>query len=88
MSSENFKNLPLKDKKKLIKEEYEKNKKLRQEIRDEKLLLAYEKLQKQNEKLSQEKYKIKQKSKPKQKPKLKKPKIIPLLVKPKKKNQK
>ena len=69
MSSEIFKNLPLKDKKKLIKEEYEKIKKLKQEIRDEKLMLAYEKLQKQKEKLSQEKYKIKQKSKPKPKPK-------------------
>ena len=69
MSSEIFKNLPLKDKKKLIKEEYEKIKKLKQEIRDEKLMLASEKLQKQKEKLSQEKYKIKQKSKPKPKPK-------------------
>ena len=71
MSSEIFKNLPLKDKKKLIKEEYEKIKKLKQEIRDEKLMLAYEKLQKQKEKLSQEKYEIKQKSKPKPKPKSK-----------------
>ena len=63
----------MKDKKKLIKEEYEKIKKLKQEIRDEKLMLAYEKLQKQKEKLSQEKYKIKQKSKlkPKQKQKQK-----------------
>ena len=69
MSSEIFKNLPLKDKQKLIKEEYEKSKKLKQEIRDEKLMLAYEKLQKQKEKLSQEKQKIKQKSKPKPKPK-------------------
>ena len=76
MSSEIFKNLPLKDKKKLIKEENEKIKKLKQEIRDEKLMLAYEKLQKQKEKLSQEKYKIKQKSKPKPKSKTK-PKTIP-----------
>ena len=66
----------MKDKKKLIKEEYEKIKKLKQEIRDEKLMLAYEKLQKQKEKLSQEKYKIKQKSKPKAKAKPK-PKPIP-----------
>ena len=74
MSSEIFEKLPLKDKKKLIKEEYEKNKKLKQEIRDEKLKLAYEKLQKQKEKLSQEKKEIKQKSKPKPKTK-RKPKL-------------
>ena len=78
MSSEIFKNLPLRDKKKLIKEEYEKIKKLKQEIRDEKLMLAYEKLQKQKEKLSQEKEKRKQKSKPKPKTKQKsKPKPKP-----------
>ena len=73
MSPEVFKNLPLKDKKKLIKEDCEKIKKLKQEIRDEKLMLAYEMLQKQKEKLSQVKYEIKQKTKtkPKPKPKLK-----------------
>ena len=71
MISEIFKNLPLKDKKKLIKEYYEKIKKLKQEIMDEKLMLAYEKLQKQKEKFSQEKYEIKQKRKPKPKPKQK-----------------
>ena len=64
MSSEIFKNLPLKDKKKLIKEEYEKIKKIK-EMKDEKLMLAYEKLQKQKEKLSKEKQEIKQKRKPK-----------------------
>ena len=78
MSSEIFKNLPLKDKKKLIKEEYEKIKKLKQEIRDEKLMLAYEKLQKQNEKLTKVKNKLKPKPKLKLKLKLKsKSKTIP-----------
>ena len=64
MSSENLDNLSLKDLKKLVNEEYEQNKKLRQE-KKEKLIQVYKKLQKQNEKLSQEK------SKPKPKPKQK-----------------
>ena len=72
MSSENLNNLSIKDLKKLVNEEYEQNKKLRQE-KKEKLIQVYKKLQKQNEKLRQEKSKskLKPKSKPKPKPKQK-----------------
>ena len=70
MSSENLNNLSIKDLKKLVNEEYNQNKKLRQE-KKEKLIEVYKKLQKQNEKLRQEKSKpkLKLKSKPKPKPK-------------------
>ena len=64
MSSENLNNLSIKDLKKLVNEEYNQNKKLRQEKKEE-LIQVYKKLQKQNEKLRQEK------SKPKPKPKQK-----------------
>ena len=68
MSSENLNNLSIKDLKKLVNEEYEQNKKLRQE-KKEKLIEVYKKLQKQNEKLRQEKSKPKLKPKSKSKPK-------------------
>ena len=64
MSSENLNNLSIKDLKKLVNEEYEQNKKLRQE-KKEKLIEVYKKLQKQNEKLRQEKTKPKSKPNPK-----------------------
>ena len=67
MSSKNLNNLSIKDLKKLVTEEYEQNKKLRQEKKKEKLIQVYKKLQKQNEKLRQEKSKPKPKPKPKQK---------------------
>ena len=70
MSSENFNNFSIKDLKKLVNEEYEQNKKLRQE-KKEKLIEVYKKLQKQNEKLRQEKFQSKPKPKPKMKPKQK-----------------
>ena len=54
--------------KKLVNEEYNQNKKLRQE-KKEKLIQVYKKLQKQNEKLRQEKQQVKSKPKPKPKPK-------------------
>ena len=57
MSSENLNNLSIRDLKKLVNEEYEQEKK-------EKLIQVYKRLQKQNEKLRQEKQ---VKSKPKQK---------------------
>ena len=66
MSPENLNNLSIKDLKKLVNEEYEQNKKLRQE-KKEKLIQVYRKLQKQNEKLRREKSKPKPKPKPKQK---------------------
>ena len=68
MSSENLNNLSIKDLKKLVNEEYEQNKKLRQE-KNEKLIEVYKKLQKQNEKLRQEKSKPKLQPKSKSKPK-------------------
>ena len=71
MSSENLNNLSIKDLKKLVNEEYEQNKKLRQEKKEE-LIQVYKKLQKQNEKLRQEKQQVKSKPKPKPKPKPKK----------------
>ena len=67
MSSENLNNLSIKDLKKLVNEEYNQNKKLRQE-KKEKLIEVYKKLQKQNEKLRQEKSKPKLKLKSKTKP--------------------
>ena len=71
MSSENLNNLSIKQLKKLVNEEYEQNKKSRQEKR-EKLIQVYKKLQKQNEKLRQEKQvKSKAKAKPKPKQKIK-----------------
>ena len=72
MSSENLNNLSIKDLKKLVNEEYNQNKKLRQEKKKEKLIEVYKKLQKQNEKLRQEKSKAKLKPKSKSKPKPKK----------------
>ena len=66
MSSENLNNLSIKDLKKLVNEEYNQNKKLRQEKKEE-LIQVYKKLQKQNEKLRQEKQQVKSKAKPKQK---------------------
>ena len=66
MSSEKINNLSIKDLKKLVSEEYNQNKKLRQE-KKEKLIQLYKKLQKQNEKLRQEKSEPKPKSKQKQK---------------------
>ena len=68
MSSENSNNLSIKDLKKLVDEEYNQNKKLRQEKKEE-LIQVYKKLQKQNEKLRQEKSKPKLKPKTKLKPK-------------------
>ena len=64
MSSENLNNLSIKDLKKLVNEDYNQNKKLRQE-KKEKLIEAYKKLQKQNENLRQEKSKPKLKLKSK-----------------------
>ena len=71
MSSENLNNLSIKDLKKLVNEEYNQNKKLRQEKKEE-LIQVYKKLQKQNENSRQEKSKPKPKPKPKpkQKPKI------------------
>ena len=56
MSSENLNNLSIKDLKKLVNEEYNQNKKLRQEKKEE-LTQVYKKLQKQNEKLRKQKIK-------------------------------
>ena len=81
MSSVNLNNLSIEELKKLVKEKNEEVKKLEQEKEKEKLILAYKKLQKKEEKLTQEKNEIKQKSKPKSKPKPKpkpKPKLKPI----------
>ena len=67
MSSADLKNLSIKDLKKLVNEEYDENKKLRQDEKKEKLIQVYKKLQKQNEKLRQ----VKSKPKPKPKQKIK-----------------
>ena len=67
MSSVNLNNLSQDELNKIIKEEYEKNKKLKKE----RSILLIKKLQKQNEKLSQSKTKSKLKLKPKPKPKSK-----------------
>ena len=69
MSSVNLNNLSIEELKKLVKVKNEEVKKLEQEKEKEKLILAYKKLQKKEEKLTQEKKEIKQKSKPKPKPK-------------------
>ena len=66
MSSADLNNLSIKKFKKLIKKEYDENKKLRQN-KKEKLIQVYKKLQKQNNKLKQQIYKPKPKTKPKQK---------------------
>ena len=70
MSSENLNSLSIKYLKKLVNEEYNQNKKLRQE-KKEKLIEVDKKPKKQNEKLRQEKSKPKLKSKPKPKQKIK-----------------
>ena len=67
MSSANLNNLSIKDLKKLVNEEYNQNKKLRQYKKKEKLIQVYKKLQKQNKKLRQEKQQVKLKPQPKQK---------------------
>ena len=72
MSSVNLKNLSIQELKKLVKDKNEEVKKLEQEKEKEKLILAYEKLQNKEEKLTQEKKEIKQKSKSKSKSKQKK----------------
>ena len=69
MSSVNLNNLSIEELKKLVKVKNEEVKKLEQEKEKEKLILAYKKLQKKEEKLTQEKNEIKQKSKSKPKPK-------------------
>ena len=71
MSSVNLKNLSIQELKKLVKDKNEEVKKLEQEKEKEKLILAYEKLQNTEEKLTQEKKEIKQKSKPRPKSKSK-----------------
>ena len=71
MSSVNLKNLSIQELKKLVKDKNEEVKKLEQEKEKEKLILAYEKLQNKEEKLTQEKKEIKQKSKSKSKQKKK-----------------
>ena len=63
MSSVNLNNLSQDELNKILKEEYEKNRKLKKE----RSILVIKKLQKQNEKLSQVKSKPKTKSKSKQK---------------------
>ena len=68
MSSANLNNLSIKDLRKLVKEEYNENKKLRHD-KKEKLIQVYKKIQNQNKKLRQEKTKPKPKPKPKTKPK-------------------
>ena len=65
MSSANLDNLPIKELRKLVKEEYNENKKLRYDRKKEKLIQVYKKLHKQNKKFRQEKQQVK--SKPKQK---------------------
>ena len=71
MSSVNLNNLSIQELKKLVKEKNEDVKKLEEEKEKEKLILAYKKLQKKEEKLTQEKNEIKQKSKSKSKSKQK-----------------
>ena len=69
MSSVDLKNLSMKELQKLVKKEYKENKKLRENNKKDKLMEVYQKLVKQNNKLKQEKPKIK--SKPNIKPKTK-----------------
>ena len=82
MSSVNLNNLSIEELKKLVKEKNEEVKKLEQEKEKEKLILAYKKLEKKEEKLRQDdkESKSKLKPKPKSKPKSKskpKPKSKP-----------
>ena len=58
MSSVGLNNLCIKDLEKLVKKEYNKNKKLKEDVKKDKLIAAYQKLQKQNNKLKQEENKI------------------------------
>ena len=58
MNSVGLNNLSIKDLEKLVKKEYNKNKKLKENVKKEKLIAAYQKLQKQNNKLRQEKNKL------------------------------
>ena len=76
MSSVNLNNLSIQELKKLVKEKNEEVKEVQQEKEKEKLILAYKKLQKKEEKLTHEKKEIKQKSKSNSKSKSK-PKPIP-----------
>ena len=69
MSSVDLKNLSMKELQKLVKKECKENKKLRENNEKDKLIEVYQKLVKQNNKLKQEKPKIK--SKPNIKPKTK-----------------
>ena len=62
MSSVNLNNLSIQELKKLVKDKNEEVKKLEQENEKEKIILAYEKLQNKEEKLTQEKKEMKQKS--------------------------
>ena len=71
MSSEDLNNLSIQELKKLVKDKNEEVKKLEQEKEKKKLILAYKKLQKKDEKLTQEKKEINQKSKSKSKSKSK-----------------
>ena len=71
MSSVNLKNLSVEELKKMVKKKNEEVKKLEQEKEKEKLIMAYKKLQKKEEKLTQDKKEIKQKSKSKSKSKSK-----------------
>ena len=57
MSSVNLNNLSIQELKKLVKDKNEEVKKLEQEKEKEKLIMAYKKLQKKEEKLTQEKRK-------------------------------
>ena len=63
MTSVNLNNLSIQDLKKLVKEKNEEVKKLEHEKEKEKLILAYKKLRKKEEKLTQEKNEMKPKSK-------------------------
>ena len=65
MTSVNLNNLSIQELKKLVKEKNEEVKKLEQEKEKERLILAYKKLQKKEEKLTQEKKEINKKSKSK-----------------------
>ena len=71
MTSVNLNNLSMQELKKLVKDKNEEVKKLEQEKEKEKLILAYKKLQKKEEKLTQEKKEINQKRKSKSKTKSK-----------------
>ena len=55
MSSVGLNNVSIKDLEKLVKKEYNKNKELKEDAKKNKFIAAYQKLQKQNNKLKQEK---------------------------------